>query len=73
MTTPRTPRDRAHHNLNHLRRGITYLATTTRGTTVGEYLGMETSYGDKAILLRHGAGTESLTIDTVCSIRRVAA
>jgi hypothetical protein len=48
--------------LNHLRLGATYRVTTTAGSTAGEYLGMETPYGDRSILLRNGAGTASIAL-----------
>lgn len=66
-----TSRPRA--NFNHLRRGDTYRATTPGGTAVGEYLGMEELYGDRAILLRHAAGTDSIYQRDVVSIDMVAA
>ena len=58
--------------INHLRRGETYRATTAHGVAVGEYLGIESPYGDRAILLRHRAGTESIALSEVTSIRRAA-
>jgi hypothetical protein len=73
MTTPQNRRGIALRNLNHLRRGLVYRATTPNGTTVGEYLGMETPHGDQAILLRHRAGTESIALGNVTSIRCIAA
>lgn len=63
-TSPITP-----PSLNHLRRGAIYCARTRSGSTVGEYLGMESSHGERAILLRHGSGTESIPVDEVASIR----
>jgi len=57
-----TSRASAPWNLNDLRLGTTYRATTSAGTTAGEYLGMETPYGDRSILLRNGAGTESIAL-----------
>ncbi len=53
---------------NQLRRGATYSAMTQQGISVGEYLGIEVSYGDWAILLRHGAATESISLREVTSI-----
>lgn len=73
MTAPMTSRENANRNFNHLRRGMRYRATTRYGTTVGEYLGMEAFYGDRAILLRHGAGTESIDHRDVTSIDPAAA
>jgi hypothetical protein len=40
---------------------------------VGEYLGMESPYGDRAILLRHTTGTTSIALAQVTSIQAVAA
>ncbi len=57
-----TSRPRAPWNLNHLKLGSTYRATTSRGTTAGEYLGMETPHGDRSILLRSGASTASIAL-----------
>jgi hypothetical protein len=71
MPAPNTSRTRA--NFNHLRRGGTYRATTPGGTAVGEYLGMEALYGDRAVLLRHAAGTDSIYQRDVISIEMVAA
>lgn len=64
---------RASASFNHLRRGVTYRATTPGGTAVGEYLGMEALYGDRAILLRHATGTESIYRRDVVTIELVAA
>ena len=60
-------------NFNHLRRGVTYRATTPVGTAVGEYLGMEALYGARAILLRNATGTESSFRHDVVAIESVAA
>ena len=49
-----------HLNFNHLRRGLTYRATTAAGYAVGEYLGMEALHGDRAVLLRNADGYESI-------------
>ena len=59
-------------NLNHLRRGWTYTATTHAGATVGEYLGMEASYGEREILLRNELGTEALSRRDIVSIELAA-
>jgi len=59
-------------DLNDLRHGLTYRATTCCSTATGEYLGMETTYGDRAILLRNSTGIESITIGAVTSIRLAA-
>jgi len=63
-----TSRARAPWNLNHLRLGSTYRATTSAGSTAGEYLGMETPYGDRSILLRNGAGTASIALGDLTGI-----
>lgn len=73
MTAHHTSRSRAQLNLNHLRRGATYRATTAAGTAVGEYLGMEAQYGARSILLRHAAGTDSIDRRDLMSIVPVAA
>ncbi len=73
MAAPQKPRADATWNFNHLRRGVTYRATTRDGIAVGEYLGMEAPYGDWAILLRRGTGTRSIALGDVTSIQPVAA
>ena len=73
MTTQSTPRSSATINLNHLRRGASYLATTRHGTAVGEYLGMERLFGDRALLLRNSTGTASIYRDEIISIELLAA
>ena len=73
MTARQTSRVGATYNFNHLRRGETYRATTGSGSAVGEYLGMETPHGDRAILLRHEAGTESISLHDITSIHLAAA
>jgi hypothetical protein len=55
-------------DLNHLRRGVTYLAVTSRGSATGEYLGVETSHGVWSILLRHDRGTDSIPLFRIESI-----
>ena len=67
MTARRTTRA-IHHLFNELRRGATYRVTTRHGTTTGEYLGIESHHGDRALLLRHRAGTESVPVWSVTSI-----
>ena len=59
--------------LNDLHRGGIYRAITASGTAIGEYLGIETPHGIKAILLRNNDGTTSLAIDDVTSVTRLAA
>lgn len=60
-------------DLNQLRRGVTYRATTQAGSAVGEYLGMEALYGDRALMLRHATGTESISRQDILAIAAVAA
>ncbi len=59
-------------NLNHLRRGGTYRATTASGTTLGEYLGMEALYGERAVMLRNTDGTTSIFRRDIVSIELAA-
>ena len=59
-------------NLNHLRKGGTYLATTAAGITVGEYLGMEAAYGERSVLLRNERGTASIYRNDILSIELAA-
>jgi hypothetical protein len=73
MTAPHTSREDASDTFNRLRRGTTYRATTPNGTTIGEYLGMETPHGSWAILLRHRTGTASIPLRSVTSIQQAAA
>lgn len=73
MKAPHTSRpEDALHDLNHLRRGATYRATTRARSTAGEYLGMETPYGDRSILLRHRTGTESIALSDITSLHPTA-
>jgi hypothetical protein len=73
MKAQHTSRASAPWNLNHLRLGTTYRATTRQHTTAGEYLGMETPYGDRSILLRHRTGTASIALSDITSIHPTAA
>lgn len=57
----------------NLKLGNTYRATTSTGSSIGEYLGMETPYGEWSILLRHPTGTESIAVNNVLSVERQAA
>jgi hypothetical protein len=70
MTAQHTSRSRA--NLNNLRRGNIYVATTATGRTVGEYLGMEALYGVRAVLLRDEEGTESIDRRDILTIEPAA-
>ena len=63
-----TSRFRAPWNLNNLTLGSSYRATTSSGTTAGEYLGMETPYGDRSILLRSGSSTASIAVDELTGL-----
>lgn len=73
MKAPQTSHTNAPWNLNHLRLGSIYRATTRHRTTAGEYLGMETPYGDRSILLRHRTGTESIALADITSLRTITA
>ncbi|MDX1691971.1 MAG: hypothetical protein R3290_13210 [Acidimicrobiia bacterium] len=58
------------HTLDlNLRRGRRYRATTRSGTHTGEYLGMETMFDDRSILLREGGTTGSIAVATITAIR----
>jgi len=70
---PTTSRGDRARNINDLRPGRTYRARTRRGFAFGEYLGMETPYGDWAILLRDGSMTCSIALGDVLSIEPAAA
>ena len=59
-------------NLNHLRRGGVYRAVTTDGFTLGEYLGVEAIYGERAVMLRSQTGTASLLRGDILSIELAA-
>ncbi len=60
-------------NLNHLRRGATYLATTHDGDdTVGEFIGMEAMYGERSVMLRNDLGTTSISRTHISSIELAA-
>lgn len=59
-------------NLNHLRRGGTYRATTTAGITLGEYLGMEALWGEHSVMLRNHSGTTSISRRDILSIELAA-
>ena len=72
MTALHTSGDSALCTLNDLRRGSTYRATTDAGVTVGEYLGIETAHGDRAILLRGRMGTKSILLAAITSLRVAA-
>jgi hypothetical protein len=69
----RTSRHSAPWNLNNLRRGVSYRATTRGGSAAGRYLGMETPHGDRSILLRNSAGTASIALSDITSIHPTAA
>lgn len=61
-------------DINQLQTGSTYRVTTARGrAVVGEYLGVETPYGDWSILIRHQGGTESIAVIALDSIELHAA
>ena len=72
MTTRTTSRHEAPANIHHLTRGARYRAITPTSDTTGEYIGMESPFGDRAILLRHASGTASIDLTDLTTIRRVA-
>lgn len=59
-------------NLNHLRKGVTYTATTYDGATLGQYLGMEALYGERLVMLRGENGIESISRHDLVSIELAA-
>ncbi len=65
---PITSRTGVTWRFNDLEPGRTYRATTRNGSTSGEYLGIETRYGDWLIMLRADSHTTSLALDEVTSI-----
>jgi len=73
MTAPKPWCADASTTINHLQRGTTYRATTRNGPAFGEYLGLEAPHGDRAILLRHATGTDSIPLGELTSIRSAAA
>jgi hypothetical protein len=70
---PPTSRTCAPWNINQLQRGATYRATTSLGTTNGRFLGLETPYGERSILLWSRAGTASISLSDITSICATAA
>lgn len=66
---PITSRTGVTWRFNDLEPGRTYRATTLGGTASGEYLGMETRYGDWLIMLRNGSNTTSVALSQVTSIQ----
>ena len=72
MKAPQPLREKRSRSFNHRRIGGAYRATTPSGTAGGEYLGMEARHGDRAILLRHHTGTESIPLRRVTSIQLAA-
>jgi hypothetical protein len=71
--SPRTSRTGVTWLFNGLQPGVSYVATTDRGLQAGEYLGMETRYGDWAILLRNGRLTTSVALADIIEIVEEAA
>lgn len=72
MKTRSTSRTEALADVHHLRWGREYRAITRDGSTIGEFIGMESTFGDHAILLRGPHGTASVELADVTSIRRIA-
>jgi hypothetical protein len=68
MTAPPTSHENITPSLNQLQRGATYCVTTPNSSHAGEYLGIESSHGDHAILLRNANGTDSIPLHHVTSI-----
>lgn len=63
MTAPFRSRSDATIDINHLRQGKTYTATTRAGlVAIGEYLGIEVICDEWRILLRERTGTRSIAI-----------
>lgn len=61
-------------DITSLRHGRLYRAETCDGRVAeGEYLGIEVSYDDWAIMLRGEAGTASLALDHLTSVSPLAA
>jgi hypothetical protein len=61
-------------DFNMLRVGSHYSADTNSTTVCGEYLGVETPYGERSILLRHTDGrTSTIPLRRVVSLTAVAA
>lgn len=59
-------------DVHHLTRGAHYRVTTDRGGATGEYIGMESPFGDRSMLLRGSDGTASIELADLTSIQRVA-
>jgi hypothetical protein len=60
-------------DFNILRIGFCYIADTAAGSHEGVYLGVETPYGDRSMLLRQGNGrTSTIPFRRVVSIRPAA-
>ncbi|MBK5267734.1 MAG: hypothetical protein JJE47_09900 [Acidimicrobiia bacterium] len=56
-------------DINHLRVGGIYEATTQSGrTATGEYLGIEVAHDDWMIILRNRAGAESIPVKVLTSV-----
>lgn len=66
-------RDCAPMTINHMRRGVTYRATTRIGSAAGQFLGIETPHGDRSILLHSRTGTASISLSDITSISPAAA
>ena len=65
MNTPTRTNIAANLTVTQLRLGGIYRAVTRNRTEIGEYLGLETSWGDRAILLRTAGGTSSVLVDRI--------
>ena len=71
----RQPTHEARHpDFNILRIGAHYSAETRSTIVEGEYLGVETPYGDRSILLRDADGaTSTIPLRTVVALRALTA
>ncbi len=69
MKASHTSRSGAPIDINHLRYGKTYEATTQTGlVSTGRYLGIEVAYDDWRILLRDESDIHSIAIDHLESV-----
>lgn len=74
MTASRPSHLRSLPDLNGLRDGGVYRATTRDGfVAVGEYLGIEVTHGEWAIMLRSASETVSIPLQGLASVLPLAA
>jgi hypothetical protein len=55
-------------DINYLKRGSIYRVDTRDGVVTGEYLGIETPFGEWSILIRRSSRTESISLRQVTSV-----